>query len=90
MRKLFGTDGIRGVAGDFPLAAGTVFIIGQALGPVVGGATPMGEEMARAESRGADGAGVSPAPLPGVVLGGGAGPAHADPTGAARHDPAGG
>ncbi|MDP9263813.1 MAG: phosphoglucosamine mutase, partial [Acidobacteriota bacterium] len=32
MRKLFGTDGIRGVAGDFPLDAGTVFIIGQALG----------------------------------------------------------
>jgi len=32
MRKLFGTDGIRGMAGDFPLDAGTVFIIGQALG----------------------------------------------------------
>jgi len=32
MRKLFGTDGIRGVAGDFPLDASTVFIIGQALG----------------------------------------------------------
>lgn len=32
MRKLFGTDGIRGVAGDFPLDAGTVFIIGQVLG----------------------------------------------------------
>jgi len=32
MRKLFGTDGIRGVAGDFPLDAATVFIIGQALG----------------------------------------------------------
>ena len=32
MRKLFGTDGIRGVAGDFPLDAETVFIIGQALG----------------------------------------------------------
>ena len=32
MRKLFGTDGIRGMAGDFPLDASTVFIIGQALG----------------------------------------------------------
>ena len=32
MRKLFGTDGIRGVAGDFPLDSDTVFIIGQALG----------------------------------------------------------
>ncbi len=32
MRKLFGTDGIRGVAGDFPLDAETVFAIGRALG----------------------------------------------------------
>ncbi len=36
MRRLFGTDGIRGVAGDFPLDAGTVFIIGQALGHQLG------------------------------------------------------
>ncbi len=36
MRKLFGTDGIRGVAGDFPLDAGTVFLIGQALGHQLG------------------------------------------------------
>src|SRR3972149_2271883 len=32
MAKLFGTDGIRGVAGDPPLDAGTVFAVGQALG----------------------------------------------------------
>lgn len=32
MRKLFGTDGIRGVAGDFPLDAETVIAIGRALG----------------------------------------------------------
>ncbi len=32
MRKLFGTDGIRGVAGEFPLDAGTTFAIGRALG----------------------------------------------------------
>jgi phosphoglucosamine mutase len=32
MRKLFGTDGIRGVAGDFPLDRGTVYAIGRALG----------------------------------------------------------
>ncbi len=32
MRKLFGTDGIRGVAGDFPLDTDTVFAIGRALG----------------------------------------------------------
>lgn len=31
-RKLFGTDGIRGVAGEFPLDGGTVFAIGRALG----------------------------------------------------------
>jgi phosphoglucosamine mutase len=31
-RKLFGTDGIRGVASEFPLDGGTVFAIGRALG----------------------------------------------------------
>ena len=31
-RKLFGTDGIRGVAGEFPLDPGTVYAIGLALG----------------------------------------------------------
>ncbi len=31
-RQLFGTDGIRGVAGEFPLSAQSVFIIGRALG----------------------------------------------------------
>ena len=32
MRKLFGTDGIRGVAGEYPLDKKTVFAVGQALG----------------------------------------------------------
>lgn len=32
MRKLFGTDGIRGVAGEYPLDGKTVFAIGRALG----------------------------------------------------------
>ncbi|MBV9670974.1 MAG: phosphoglucosamine mutase [Acidobacteriales bacterium] len=32
MRKLFGTDGIRGVAGNYPLDAATTFAVGQALG----------------------------------------------------------
>ncbi len=32
MRKLFGTDGIRGIAGDYPLDATTTFAIGLALG----------------------------------------------------------
>jgi phosphoglucosamine mutase len=31
-RKLFGTDGIRGVAGEFPLTSENTFIIGRALG----------------------------------------------------------
>lgn len=32
MRKLFGTDGIRGIAGEYPLDKKTVFAIGRALG----------------------------------------------------------
>jgi phosphoglucosamine mutase len=32
MRKLFGTDGIRGIAGEYPLDKPTVFNIGRALG----------------------------------------------------------
>ncbi len=32
MRQLFGTDGMRGVAGDFPLDEATVLLIGQVLG----------------------------------------------------------
>ncbi|HET9181773.1 MAG TPA: phosphoglucosamine mutase [Candidatus Angelobacter sp.] len=32
MRKLFGTDGIRGVAGDYPLDRKTVYAIGHAIG----------------------------------------------------------
>src|SRR5438270_2296891 len=32
MRKLFGTDGIRGVAGEYPLDNKTVFAVGRALG----------------------------------------------------------
>lgn len=32
MRKLFGTDGIRGVAGEYPLDERTTYVIGRALG----------------------------------------------------------
>ena len=32
VRKLFGTDGIRGIAGEYPLDAGTIFAAGLALG----------------------------------------------------------
>ena len=31
-RELFGTDGIRGVAGEFPLTKESTFLIGRALG----------------------------------------------------------
>ena len=31
-RQLFGTDGIRGVAGEFPLTKESTFLIGRALG----------------------------------------------------------
>ena len=31
-RQLFGTDGIRGVAGDFPLTKQSTYLIGRALG----------------------------------------------------------
>ena len=31
-RKLFGTDGIRGIAGEYPLDRVTVYAIGRALG----------------------------------------------------------
>src|SRR6202035_3838542 len=31
-RQLFGTDGIRGVAGEFPLTAESTYLIGRALG----------------------------------------------------------
>src|SRR5579871_2253347 len=32
MRKLFGTDGIRGMAGSYPLDAPTIYAVGRALG----------------------------------------------------------
>jgi phosphoglucosamine mutase len=35
-RQLFGTDGIRGVAGEFPLTAESTFLIGRALGHDLG------------------------------------------------------
>src|SRR5215469_16107336 len=35
-RQLFGTDGIRGVAGEFPLTTESSFLIGRALGHDLG------------------------------------------------------
>lgn len=39
-RQLFGTDGIRGVAGEFPLTTESTFLIGRALGHDVSRANP--------------------------------------------------
>jgi phosphoglucosamine mutase len=39
-RQLFGTDGVRGVAGEYPLDATTVYALGAALGDVVVGLWP--------------------------------------------------
>src|SRR5271168_4602315 len=38
-RQLFGTDGIRGVAGEFPLTAESTYLIGRALGHDLMGVT---------------------------------------------------
>src|SRR5271168_2297339 len=40
IRQLFGTDGIRGVAGEFPLTAESTYLIGRALGHELIRATP--------------------------------------------------
>jgi phosphoglucosamine mutase len=40
MRQLFGTDGIRGVAGEYPLDRRTVYAIGRALGQRLAGSNP--------------------------------------------------
>ena len=39
-RQLFGTDGIRGVAGEFPLTVESTFLIGRALGHDLGRSNP--------------------------------------------------
>jgi len=39
-RRLFGTDGIRGIAGEYPLDTSTVFAVGLALGHSLGKKTP--------------------------------------------------
>src|SRR5664279_5206538 len=47
-KQLFGTDGIRGVAGEYPLDPRTVFAFGRALGLWAGGAAGMrGQESVR-------------------------------------------
>src|SRR5262249_31582269 len=42
--KLFGTDGIRACAGEFPLNAGTIVTIGRAIGEKLGGKVLVGQD----------------------------------------------
>src|SRR6185503_18954736 len=42
--KLFGTDGIRACAGEFPLNAQTILAIGRAIGEKLGGKVLIGED----------------------------------------------
>ncbi|MBI3693930.1 MAG: phosphoglucosamine mutase [Acidobacteria bacterium] len=50
-RELFGTDGIRGVAGQYPLDAATVFAIGRALGELVASLDPSPEVLIGMDTR---------------------------------------
>jgi phosphoglucosamine mutase len=50
-KELFGTDGIRGVAGEYPLDRGTVFAFGVALGQDVRRAHPEAEVLIGADTR---------------------------------------
>src|SRR6185436_13872545 len=43
-KRLFGTDGIRACAGEFPLNAVTVAAIGRAIGEKLGGAVLIGQD----------------------------------------------
>src|SRR5215468_2669184 len=42
--KLFGTDGIRACAGEFPLNAATIVTIGRAIGEKLGGKVLVGQD----------------------------------------------
>jgi phosphoglucosamine mutase len=50
-KELFGTDGIRGVAGEFPLDPGTVYAFGVALGDDAGGAAASPEIVIGTDTR---------------------------------------
>jgi phosphoglucosamine mutase len=50
-RQLFGTDGIRGVAGDFPLTAESTFLIGRALGHDLLRGTPKAQAVMGQDTR---------------------------------------
>ncbi|MBI3668099.1 MAG: phosphoglucosamine mutase [Acidobacteria bacterium] len=63
-RHLFGTDGIRGVAGAYPLDDTTVFAVGAALGELVGGLDPRPEVLIGIDTR------ASGPQLAGLIAGG--------------------
>ncbi len=50
-RQLFGTDGIRGVAGEFPLTAESTYLIGRALGHDLMRATPKAQAVMGQDTR---------------------------------------
>jgi phosphoglucosamine mutase len=50
-RQLFGTDGIRGVAGEFPLTAQSTYLIGRALGHDLVRATPKAKAVIGQDTR---------------------------------------
>ncbi|MDP2996445.1 MAG: phosphoglucosamine mutase, partial [Bryobacterales bacterium] len=50
-KQLFGTDGIRGVAGEFPLDATTAHAVGAALGEWAGKAQPGAEVVIGMDTR---------------------------------------
>ena len=50
-RQLFGTDGIRGVAGEFPLTAESTYLIGRALGHDLIRATPKAQAVMGQDTR---------------------------------------
>jgi phosphoglucosamine mutase len=50
-KQLFGTDGIRGVAGEYPLDPATVFAFGAALGEDVAASSPSPEVLIGADTR---------------------------------------
>ena len=54
-RQLFGTDGIRGVAGEFPLTKESTYLIGRALGHDLIRATPKAQAVIGQDTRGSSG-----------------------------------
>ena len=50
-RQLFGTDGIRGVAGEFPLTKQSTYLIGRALGHDLASATPQPQAVIGQDTR---------------------------------------